>query len=262
MNALRRLQQDFQGYLLQCDARMQGQVAGTARVSAEVRLGIYADAYRLRLLEALTTDYIALRAMLGDDEFDDLGRAYIDAHPSRHFSIRWFGRHLAQFLRTTAPYADHPLLAEMAAFEWAMTDAFDAADTAPVDVADIAAIPAADWPQLRFTLHPSAQRLDLAWNVPTLWKALTKDEAPPEPTRGDFPVAWKIWRQGLKTYFRSLGVDEAWAFDAMRAGEDFAAVCAGLTEWIDATHVAQHAAGLLKQWVTDGLIVGFGPGKP
>jgi hypothetical protein len=31
-------------------------------------------------------------------------------------------------------------------------------------------------------------------------------------------------------------------------------VCEGLTEWIDAQHVALHAAGLLKQWLEDGLI--------
>ena len=63
-----------------------------------------------------------------------------------------------------------------------------------------------------------------------------------------------IWRQDLLTYFRSLIVDEAWALDAMQRGETFADICEGLTEWIDAQNVAVHAVGLLKQWLTDGLI--------
>jgi len=49
-------------------------------------------------------------------------------------------------------------------------------------------------------------------------------------------------------------VDEAWALDALQRGETFAAICDGLTEWIDAQNVAVHAAGLLKQWLTDSLI--------
>ena len=59
--------------------------------------------------------------------------------------------------------------------------------------------------------------------------------------------SWVIWRQELKTYFRSLPVDEAWAIDTAVAGGTFTEICEGLTEWIDAQNVAVHAAGLLKQ---------------
>ncbi len=49
-------------------------------------------------------------------------------------------------------------------------------------------------------------------------------------------------------------MDEAFALDALLRGETFGAICEGLTEWIDAQNVAVHAAGLLRQWLTDGLI--------
>ena len=42
--------------------------------------------------------------------------------------------------------------------------------------------------------------------------------------------------------------------DALREGRSFAEICEGLTEWIDARNVALHAAGLLKQWLEDGMI--------
>lgn len=82
----------------------------------------------------------------------------------------------------------------------------------------------------------------------------TAGQEPPALEQSDYPVAWLVWRQDLLTYFRSLNVDEAWALDALRRGETFAAICEGLTEWIDAQNVAVHAAGLLKQWLIDGLI--------
>jgi hypothetical protein len=269
--SLRRLQEDFQGYLLTPDARMHPHVHGSAQVSADERLAIYANAYRLRLLEALGTDYPGLHTVLGDDDFDAMGRAYIAAHPSPYFSLRWFGDRMSEFLRSTAPYSQYPVFAEMAAFEWAKSDAFDAADSAVANISDMAAIPPDAWPGLRFVPHPSLRRLDLRWNVPTVWKEIdaaqgrasvaggrtpgaTAGREPPELDESEYPIAWLVWRQDLLTYFRSLSVDEAWALDTMQRGESFAAICDGLTEWIDAQNVAVHAVGLLKQWLTDGLI--------
>jgi len=292
MSALANLQSDFQAFLLDGNARMLDRVAGTAKVSAETRLAIYYDAYRLRLLEALASNYPVLRAWIGEEEFENIGIAYIATCPSRHFSIRWFGDRLPEFLAATPPWDGKSGLAEMAALEWALSEAFDAEDGTIIGIEDMAAIPAPAWPDMRLHFHPSAQRLDLRWNVPILWKAINqtldvekniascrgetsatpsvgkeqREDAPavtdvPALMQGDYPQAWLVWRQGLKTWFRSLSVDEAWALDAAMTGENFAAICEGLCEWIDAQNVALHAAGLMKHWISDGIVSGIDLGK-
>jgi hypothetical protein len=292
MGALTDLQSDFQAFLLDGNERMLGRVAGTAKVSAEQRLAIYYDAYRLRLLEALASNYPVLRAWIGEEEFETAAIAYLAAHPSRHFSIRWFGHLLPEFLATTPPWQDKTGLAEMAALEWALSEAFDAEDGTIIGIEDMAGIPADAWPDMRLHFHPSAQRLDLRWNVPVIWKAVNqnldsnkntascrgetsatpsagrerREDVPavadvPAPMEHEYPQAWLVWRQGLKTWFRSLSVDEAWALDAAMTGENFAAICEGLCEWIDAQNVALHAAGLMKQWITDGLVGGIATSK-
>ena len=73
--------------------------------------------------------------------------------------------------------------------------------------------------------------------------------------RRQHPLRWLIWRRQLKTRWRSLDVDEAWALEQAASGADFAAVCEGLLEWIDAEQLSLRAAGLLKQWVGDGLLL-------
>lgn len=254
---LAQLEAAFQAFVLDQDNDIRGQVNGTPRVDADTRLGIYANAYRLRLLEALATDYPGLKLLAGDDGFDRLGRAYIAAHPSHNPSLRWFGDRLGEFLRATPPWEDQPALAEMADFEWAMSDAFDAEDCTLVTVADMAAVPPEAWAGLGFTPHASVQRLDLRWNVPEVWKTATAGEAFDPPLPYPQPVGWLVWRKDLNTYFRSLDVDEAVALDALRRGASFAEICEALCEWVDAQHVAGHAAGLLKQWVEDGLIRGL-----
>src|SRR5579871_673370 len=112
--------------MLQNRFDMQGQVVSNARAGAEERVRVYVEGYRLRLLEVLGDNYTGLHSLLGDEQFDEMGRAYIDAHPSTHPSVRWFSRHLEIFLKDTSPYDEHPYLAEMAAFEWAQGLVFDA----------------------------------------------------------------------------------------------------------------------------------------
>lgn len=253
MSNLQELQRRFQRYVVSGARDIEPNIDAT-RAAASERLGIYADAYRLRLLEALETDFIALHAYLGDADFARMGHAYIDAHPSTDPSLRHFGRELCVFLANDDRYRSQPLLTELAAFDRALTEAFDAPDDSVLTGDTLATLPPQRWASMRLRPHPSLCRLDLKWNAPALWKAADTGAPLPNAERSTHPIAWAIWRQGLQTYFRSLPVDEAWALDAVRAGHDFATVCEGLCEWIDPAHVAAHAAGLLKQWVDDSLI--------
>jgi hypothetical protein len=43
--------------------------------------------------------------------------------------------------------------------------------------------------------------------------------------------------------------------DAFADGSDFAAVCTVLCEWLDAEVVPARMAGMLNQWVTEGLVI-------
>lgn len=255
MSSLRELQTRFLAYLSVPGTQMQGAVVDLPPLGAEPRLKIYADAYRSRLLDALADNYPGLHALLGDTAFMRLGGCYLDARPSQHFSIRYFGHRLAEFLAVQAPYAQQPVLTELAQFEWILRDVFDAADAAAVLTAeDLAAYPPEMWPELCFTLHPAVRCLDLAWNAPELWKALAEQLNPPPPQKNQHTTAWLIWRHELKIHFRSLQADEAWAINALQLHTPFAELCAGLCEWVDEPHAAMHAARLVQRWLTEGVL--------
>lgn len=251
---LRDLQASFQAHVLHGDDTMLAEVSADAKPSAAARLAIYANAYRLRLLEALTIDFPALHTLAGDDAFEEIGRAYIDAHPSTHFSIRYFGRHLSTFLATAAPWRETPILSEMASLEWALTLAFDAADDPVLSEATLATLPAGAWPGMRLRLHASVQRHDFCWNVPELWTAIDQQRAPEPPQPYSQPRAWLVWRRELQNYFRPLDATEAWALDCLQEGADFATLCTGLCNHVEPSQVGMLAAGYLKGWVQAGLI--------
>jgi len=264
---LEQLQTSFQNFLLNNDDDFQRWVADTTQAPAQRRMGVYAEAYRLRLIEALDSNYEHLHALLGDEQFLQLCHDYITAYPSKFRSIRYYGDQLADYLAREAPYQDVPYLSEFARFEWALLSAFDAADEPVFSVDEMATISADDWPAMRFGLQQSVIRLDLQWRIDRTWKQLLEIETAAAntdqpltesnlelPVRNDYPIAWVVWRKDLRPHYRSLDVDEAWALDAALAGQDFAAICEGLCEWIDSIHAGTRAATHLKRWLTDEML--------
>lgn len=225
---------------------------GDARADAAQRIGVYAYAYRARLVEALGNDYPALQALVGAETFERLCRGYVEVHPSTTPSLRWFGRHYADYLRRVEP--DQPLWAETAAFEWAQGEVFDAPDAPVIGLDAMATIPAEAWSDMRLLPHPSLRRLQLSWNAPPRIAAHGRDQPLPDAVENQQPITWLLWRRELDIHWRPLTEDEAAALDAACADASFGDICERLCQWVDPDAVALHAAGLLKRWISDELV--------
>jgi hypothetical protein len=217
------------------------------------RLGIYRNAYRARLTDALRENYPVLHRVQGDEAFDALTERFIAACPSHHPSIRWFGSALPEWLAANSEQLSHPALIDLARMEWALCTAFDAADDTPLSVDDLLAHAPEAWPTLRFTGHPSLRLIALDWAVEPLWRALSDnpeaETAAPEPQ----PHHLLVWRQNDQTQWRSVEPFEGDLLQAALAGESFAELCerAAITQGDQA---AAAVAGHLRVWVEAGLL--------
>lgn len=252
--ALAELQRDFQRHVMHGQQRIVAAVEGSSQVPATLRLAIYSEAYRLRLTDALASTLPRVQTLLGKEQFAEVAREYIDLSPSSYPSIRWFGDRMPQLLQKLFP--GQPWLAELARWEWSVAAAFDGADAEPVGIDALAAIAPEQWPTLTFRFHPTVQVLTMHTNAPVLFKALSADEPLPECAELAQAQSWLIWREGLKTQYRSLGPDEVAALELMRNGGSFEMLCDSLCAWHDADAVPVQAAGLLKRWVVEQMIVG------
>ncbi len=255
MPGLRQLQSDLQNHLVGEASVIADAIVDAPPLTIEARLGIYRNAYRVRLIEALDDTYPVLHAVLGDEEFAALGEAFVAAQPSVHRSIRWYGGELAPFLARCPPYAEQPIFAELALLEWTLAEVFDAADAEPKPRAALSAIDPSAWGELRFAFHPSLRRLHLEWNTAAVWQAMSREEAPPDPVRAEHPVPWLLWRQNLQNYFRSMTAEEAAALDSAQRGETFGEICAALKHWLPEEEIPLRAASLLATWADSGIIV-------
>lgn len=82
--------------------------------------------------------------------------------------MRQFGERLPEFLKGTAPFSEHGILAEVAELECILLRAFDSADTARLSWPELQAIDMSQWPNMILILHPSVHFLYVnmpAWKV-------------------------------------------------------------------------------------------------
>jgi hypothetical protein len=251
---LRQLQQEMQRELLNGGSNIHAAIVDAPPLPTDARLAIYRNAYRIRLIDALDDTYSGLHKLLGDETFAALGELFVAAHPSEHRSIRWFGGELADFLSQCPPFAEQPILSEVARFEWTLAEVFDAPDAPALERATLQAIEPDAWAGMRFHLHPSVRRMSLAWNTVNAWQAVNRDEVPPQPERAPQPVRWLLWRRELKNYFRSLDAAEGTALDAARRNLTFAEICAAMTEWLPEEQIPLRAATLIGTWADSGII--------
>lgn len=254
MSTFIQLQNQFQSYLLNDSDDFSNEVIGTKKASKEVRLEIYKNSYKLRLQEALGESYSALRRYLGSNPFDKLCVEYIHQFPSSFRSIRWYGDQLPLFLKSHKKYIKMPHLSELALLEWKSALVFDAANAPVLQLADMATLTPDLWPNVKFKIHPTVQRIDLFSNTVPIWEALCDDKEPPALMNHSKPIAWVLWRESLISKFVSIPEDEACALDAILSNKTFSEMCEKLCEFVSEKDAGNRAASLLKGWITTGLI--------
>lgn len=262
MTNLKDLQARFQAGIMSGDDAALDDINDSATEDRSTLFGVYRNAYVLRLAEILGKDYELTHTYIGDDAFSGLARAYIAAHPSDKRNARWFGRYLPEFLRRTAPFSDHKEVAELAALEKALADAFDGPEAVPVTVDELAAVQPENWAQLVFTPHPTAHRLRFRTNAADIWIALKDDAAPPAPVQLAEPQAILVWRQDLTSRFRPLSPEEAMMWAEASKGVRFGVLCEMVATFGGPDDAELRAATYLKTWLDTGALSCVSPDCP
>ena len=251
---LKDFQDRFQRSILDGDDAILDDIPDGPRETKANLLGIYRDAYVLRLIDVVGNDHELLRRYLGADRFQAMARAYIAGFPSHHPNARWFSRRLPEFLSSSPPYAQQPVLGELAALERALNDAFDGVDAPVLRIDDLSAIPPQAWAQLSFVFHPTATCLSAVTNVAAIWAALKAGKEPPTATLSKDATRILVWRHDKTAMFRELTAEEAMMWEETAKGTRFGDLCEMLATYNDPGSAPVRAAGILKTWLDAGLL--------
>jgi hypothetical protein len=179
-------------------------------------LGAYATNGGAGAERALAAVFPCVAALMGEDAFALLARAYRLACPPLRGDLALLGEGLADFIAADPQLADVPYLADMARLEWLLDRAERAADAAP-RLESLQLLAQADPQALWLQLAPGAALLRSAWPVVTIRAAHQQQaDAAEDPfaaarealSRGDGECAF-VWRQGFKPCVAALGEPEA-----------------------------------------------------
>jgi hypothetical protein len=249
---LAELQTRFQDGILEGDRSVLASIADSRRTDRATLFAVYYDAYRTRLAEFLSNDFPVLRVLIGEEAFGRLVQDYIESAPSRQANARWYGTRLPDFMQETAPWRRNRSAIDLARFERALSDAFDAADAPVRAINALRDSCVEDWPRLVFEFHPSVRGLDLAGGTAQVYAALAQEEEPPVIQQGEEAIIF--WRNDGESFYRPVAEDERLALMEARQGKSFGDICALLAFQRYSAGVTQRVASFLSQWFADGLV--------
>lgn len=250
---LKMLQESFQAYIVDNNPVILANIVDE-HAPAEQRLAIYQNAYLARLIETLIRVYPMLFKWIGDEQFNEWARGYIEAYPSTHHSIKQFTKNFSLYLSNLAE--SNVAFVELAQFEWALEQSMDAADVDLIEYKDLAAISPELWAQLQLIFHPSVSVHQFTYNIPTIWQALQEGRNLDK----QFELARTyciVWRKKLQNFYALLSYEQYIMLNGIKNGSLLSDICELLYDLMPEETIIQFVAENIRGWAEEGVFSGF-----
>lgn len=239
---LHNFQAEFREYLYsgRHEHKLASRVRNTSEISAEMRLEVYRNDYFVRLEQSLAHDFPITEKILGQAQFAKHAGNYVLQHPSESPTLRDLGRHLEGWLRKSGL----PVLADLAALEWAVLYAFDGPDHTPVTNQQMNRLVPEEWPSASVELAPTLTLIQLGSNAEKVWSK-SAENIQLEPAA---PCAAAVWRGPRGPVVSSVDAAFYHVFKALKNEADAASACDRLGGKLDPALIPETLAAAL-QWL-------------
>ena len=247
-------------------------ITRSQKLSAVDRLAVYGFAYFARLLECLAEEFSTTRHAVGEQAFQAFAFGYLQAYPSRSYTLGDLGARFPDYLAETRPadeddsnipnWAD--FVVDVATLERVYGDVFDGPGPEQMQLLtaeDLAGIAPEEFGMARLQTVPSLRVLDLRFPVHEYITAVRRGDkhvVPPSPqptclvvTRRDY-----ICRRGVVTpaqgaILRSLiagqTVAEAISSAAETPGVDERELVANVADWFRTWTAANYFVSVVTE---------------
>src|SRR5262245_39163413 len=174
----------------------------------EGRWAIYRNAYVVRLVESIATDYPAVARIVGHSQFHTLCQRYLKSFPPYSHDIGRAGERLPAFLPGDPIAAALPFLPDLASLERALAVSIGSPDDESSGWSDIAALPVELLALTPLRLAPAAALIASEWPLASLWLAKDQPDSSIDiPLEGP-PSTILVSRRGLSPRWRSIDHDD------------------------------------------------------
>lgn len=255
MPSLHDLQRAFAGALMFGEtAEIEPHVLANG-VEPAARLRIYRNNARENFLASLRAAYPVLERLVGADYFRQLALDYLQRFPSPSGDLQHVGERLARYLERRFAASEYAYFIDVARLEWAYQEVLVAAEHAPLDLVRLMSIEPAEYPNLRFELHPAVRLVESSYPVLTIWSANQANGASEEVIdlrQGGECVLVQRTRAAVE--LTRLPSPHFAFLSTIAAGETLATAAEAAATGVDA---GVDFGLILRRYVTGGVIVNF-----
>ena len=168
MPSLDALQYAITSAILGGDMAQIAEELDAKRASATARFNIFRNNTYMSLTECLKTVFPVTVRLSDERFFAYAAHEFISTRPPREARLSYYGAEFPRFLASFAPCRDFPVIAEMAALEWAIAGSLNEAEEqpAPVSLFKEAGL---DGARLSLHLQPNLRFAMARWSLLGVW---------------------------------------------------------------------------------------------
>lgn len=186
------------------------------------RFNTYRNNVYAGLIGVLEARFPAVQRLVGEEFFKAMARIFVDAGPPSTPVLLAYGAAFPDFIRSFAPLADEPYVADVASIEWHLNRAYHAADAPVLGPADFAGIAPDKIAQIGLRLAPAVAVVRSHYPAFSIWRANARPEAEGRIERGLSAEDTLICRRGLEVEAIRLPPGAHAFIAALIAGESLA----------------------------------------
>jgi hypothetical protein len=250
-------------------------IARSQSLTSVERLSIYHNAYFARLLECMQSIYPMVARTMGDEAFDALAIGYLQACPSRSYTLDRLGDDFPCFLDETRPDRDDAgqpteewpdFLMDLARLEHAIGEVFDGPgieNRQTLTAEQLLTVDPQQWPALRLTPAPCLRTMAFRFPVNDYFTALRELPADADPP--EFPAAEQTWlalyRRDFVVRRLALGRAQYELLTALIEGETIGAAIERVADdpASDIDALATQLRDWFRAWTAAGFFVNLAP---
>lgn len=207
--------QDMQSAILQGKVDLmqpEERIVPKPDFSPEAQIQVYINGYRYRLFDCVAEDYPALKAYLGEEKFNKLIDAYIEATPSTHFNI---ARYTLAFPNFVKEHEDI-FAFELAVLETQIVQTADLPETDVLTAEDLLQINPENFESTKLQSRKALRLLAFSHPVNSFYEAHLGGQIPHKPDQSSSFLA--IYRHNDQLWRLELEEQEFLILNSLFAG--------------------------------------------
>lgn len=229
-------------------------IAETTTFNRSVRLDIYAEAYFLRLLESMKSDFSISAQILGDVSFQKLVCDYIKQHPSSSASLADVGRYFSKFVGTYSDLKHVRFLEPVMEMEWLFIESFYADDSGFLDSSLLVNMSDEDWETAKFILAPSVFLIESTWPLDSISKMQVEDFDLDQLIEFNRPHGFLMSRKSGTVSLESMTEAQFGLIKKLKQGESLMSSLEQVQAVFPEIDIGSEIMNWFNEWVSLGII--------